>query len=179
MHAVVSLLDPEHYALLEQHWRELEAECGLSGVNFTPIPHFSYHIATQYDFKRLEPRLEELAAVTSAFTLQTAGLGVFSGESPVMYVPIIKTSVLAEFHRQLWEAVHPLSIGGSLHYAPEAWVPHITMAYGDVNRDKLSCAVRKLAFESFDWTILVDHLALVYQYSGQVGKIQYKIPFRG
>ncbi len=177
MHAVVSLLDPDHYALLEQYWRELEYECGLTGIYFTPIPHFSYHIGAEYDFKRLEPVLADLALEAEPFTVRTSGLGIFSGAVPVLYVPIIKSMELAQFHKKVWERVHPISIGASPHYSPEVWTPHITMAYGDVDRDKLACAVQRLAFQSFDWTIAVDHLALVYQYTGEVGKIQNKLPF--
>lgn len=177
MHAIVSLLDQDHSALLEQYWHELEYECGLTGIYITPIPHFSYHISAEYDFKRLEPILAELAANSEPFTIRTSGLGIFSGPIPVLYVTIIKSMELANFHRKVWEKVNPISIGASRHYAPEVWAPHITMAYGDVNREKLSCAVQKLAFESFDWNIAIDHLALVYQYSGEVGKIQNKLLF--
>ncbi len=178
MHAIVSLMDEHHYALIEDLWRELEHECGLTGIAFTPIPHFSWHISSEYDFKRLEPALEALAESATRFTVRTSGLGLFTGASPVIYIPVIKDLQLARFHQRVWDQVHPFAVGESSHYAPEVWIPHITIAHGDVDRPKLGCAMQKLAFQAIDWEIQVDHLAIVYQYSGQVGKIQNKFPFK-
>jgi len=55
MHGVVSLLDDEHYALVEHLWDEVETELGVRGLYKTPFPHFSYHVAEQYDLDLLEP----------------------------------------------------------------------------------------------------------------------------
>jgi 2'-5' RNA ligase len=178
MHAVVTMMDPLHYPLVEDLWRLLEAECGLTGIACTPIPHISWHIATEYDFKRLERVLDGVVEGAAPFTIRTAGLGMFTGSTPVVYIPVIKDMELARFHRLVWESSHPTAIGASSHYAPELWMPHITLAYGDVTASKLSCAVENLAFRSFEWEIRIDHLALVYQFSGQIGKIQNKFPFR-
>jgi hypothetical protein len=45
MHAIVSLLDNEHYQLVEDLWAELEREFSVQGVYITPYPHL-YHVAT-------------------------------------------------------------------------------------------------------------------------------------
>lgn len=179
MHAIVTLLNAENYAQMEALWRELEFECGLTGIAVTPIPHISWHIAAEYDFKRLENRIAELAEHSKPFTVRTRGLGLFTGVSPVVYIPVIKDVRLAEFHRMVWEASYPTAIGASPYYAPDAWMPHITLAHGDVDWPKLACAMEKLASQTFDWEVRLDNLALVYQYSGEVGKIQNKIPFEG
>jgi 2'-5' RNA ligase len=179
MYAIVSLLDDRHYPRLKELWRELEYDCSLTGITITPIPHFSWHIAAEYDFKRLEERLAEIAASAEPFRVHTGGLGLFTGESPVVYIPVVKDMILTRFHKRLWEGVHPTAIGATSHYSPDVWVPHITLAHGDVKPGKLGCAMEKLAFRSYDWQIRVDHLALVYQFSGQVGKIQSKFPFGG
>jgi 2'-5' RNA ligase len=177
MYAVVSLLDEQHYALTEALWRELESECGLTGIALRPLPHFSWHIAAEYDFKQLEAILARMAAGAAPFSVRTTGLGLFTGDAPVIYIQLIKEANLAGFHQALWEQVHPTAIGPSSHYAPEVWVPHITLAYGFENPGELNCAVEKLAFQPFNWEIRVDHLALVCQESGQVGKLQSKFLF--
>ena len=68
MRAIVSLLDKKHYRNLENLWRELEYECGLSGINLTPLPHFTWHLAAEYDFDRLGDKLPELVQSSSPFT---------------------------------------------------------------------------------------------------------------
>jgi hypothetical protein len=49
MEATVSLLDEEHYRLTVSLWSELESQFGLRGIHVTPFPHFSYHVAQEYD----------------------------------------------------------------------------------------------------------------------------------
>jgi 2'-5' RNA ligase len=179
MHAAVSLLDDPYYSLVVDLWRELELDCGLQGVNLTPLPHISWHIAAEYDFARLGLILQRLADQTRPFTVHTSGLGLFTGESPVIFIPVVKDSGLARFHQEVWESVQPVAVDGSSHYAPGVWVPHITLAHGDVDSPKLGCAIQKLAFRRFNWEIQIDHLALVYQLSGQVGELRNKFMFSG
>lgn len=179
MYAVVSLLDERHYSLIQALWRELEAECGLAGVILTPMPHFSWDIAAEYDLKRLEAALADATRDAPPLTVRTTGLGLFTGESPVIFIPVIKDAALASFHQCIWNEIQPAAIGASPHYAPEAWVPHITLAYGDVDPHKLGCAMEKLAFQPFNWEIQIDHIALVFQHSGQVGRLQSRFAFGG
>ncbi len=42
MHGIVSLLDDQHYQLVEDLWAELKQEFAVEGVYITPYPHFSY-----------------------------------------------------------------------------------------------------------------------------------------
>jgi len=179
MHAIVSLMDERHYTLMEDYWHKLETACGLAGVSQTPLPHFSWHIAAEYDFPRLEETLSEFSKELEPFIVRTAGLGLFTGDLPVIFVPLIKDLKLAGVHERLWVRSQPTAIGASSHYSPEVWMPHITLAHGDVSRDKLGCAMQDLAFQPFNWEVRVDHFALVYQFSGQTGKIQSKFPFSG
>ncbi|HEX9029692.1 MAG TPA: 2'-5' RNA ligase family protein [Anaerolineales bacterium] len=177
MYAIVSLLDEQHNNQMLELWQGLEAECGLAGVALTPLPHFSWHIAAEYDLKRLETALAVLAAGSQPFTVRTTGLGFFTGASPVVFIPVVKDRTISRYHQQVWDLVLPAAMGPSDHYAPEVWVPHITLAYGDVDAARLGCAMEKLAFQPFSWEIPVDHLALVYQLSGQVGRLQSSFPF--
>jgi 2'-5' RNA ligase len=179
MYAIVSLLDDAHYNLVLDLWRELEVDCGLSGVSLTPLPHLSWHIAADYQSEQLLESLQKLAGQTSPFIVNTSGIGIFTGESPVIFIPVVKESVLATFHRLVWESIQPAALDASSHYSPEAWVPHITLAHGDVDSPKLVCAMKKLAFRRFNWKIRIDHLALVYQLSGQVGELRDKLMFVG
>jgi 2'-5' RNA ligase len=179
MHGIVSLLDEPHYLQVQDLWRSLETECGLDEILLTPMPHFSWHLAANYDFASLEKILVEVVAETKPFTVYTSGLGVFSGPAPVVYISVVKPIALAEFHQRLWDRVNPVAREASPFYDPSAWVPHITLAYGDVSQPSLCCALEMLAFKEFRWEIRVDHLASVYQDVGEVGKLQNKFTFGG
>jgi len=170
MHGVVSLLDPTHHTKVEDIWSRLEAHCGLTGVRVTPIPHFSWQVTMDYDFDLLQSAMEKLASELVPFSVRTAGLGIFTGKSDiVLYIPLVKDEMLFKLHQIIWKAATPYTTQPIAYYAPDNWMPHITIGHGDVDENGLACATRLLARENFNWEILVDNLLLVYQNEGETG----------
>ncbi len=167
MNGVVSLLDPEHYALTEALWAELAGALGLRGVYATPYPHFSYHVAAGYDRARLQSALQQATAGAQAFMVTTAGLGVFTGPAPVLYLPVVRTPELSAFHARLWPALEAAATGSVPYYAPPNWVPHITLGFGDLTPATLAQALTLLGGRDFNWEIHVDNLAYVDDADGQ------------
>ncbi len=163
MEGIVSILDPLHYAQIERIWKELEIECGLCGIGITPIPHFSWQVAGNYDQQQLAPILRRMARSIKPFTVTISGLGIFSGENPVLYLALVKDELLLRLHKRIWERAKGTAEELSPFYAPQAWVPHITLAHGDINKENLACAIRLAGFQSFDWRIPIDNLALISQ----------------
>ncbi len=162
MHGVVSLLDDEHYTIVESLWDELETGLGVRGLYKTPFPHFSYHVAEQYDVDLLESVLRRLASHCATFRVRTAGLGVFSGVHPVLYVAVVRSPTLTALHQKLWQELAGASAGAVEYYHPERWMPHITLADGDVLKDHLSDVVRMLSARAFGWGFEVNNLSLIY-----------------
>jgi 2'-5' RNA ligase len=167
MNGIASLLDKPATARVERLWQDLETRCGLVGVKVTPFPHFSWQVTESYDLPHLETVLHALARHARPFTIHTAGLGLFTGENPIVYIFIVKDEPLMHFHKLLWEQMNGIAIRPALYYAPGQWVPHITLAYKDVNPANLDCAMQYLAFQSFDWEIQIDNLILVAQIDDQ------------
>ncbi|MCB9136195.1 MAG: 2'-5' RNA ligase family protein [Anaerolineales bacterium] len=167
MHGLVSLLDSEHYARVEELWAQLETHCGLKGVQGTPMPHFSWQVTMDYDFEGLTVALKKLATEIAPFTVRTAGLGIFTGKNDiVLYISLTKDENLLKLHQTIWQATLPYTLQPFAYYAPENWMPHITLGHGDVNEDSLACATRLLAREDFNWQIAIDNLLLVSQPAG-------------
>jgi 2'-5' RNA ligase len=179
MHGIVSLLDGSLSTRVQELWDSLEADCGLVGIKITPIPHFSWQIAADYDFPQVESALRSIAAEAKPFPMRCSGLGLFTGERPVLYIPVVRTEALSRFHRLIWERVGRLSKSPSPYYDPGAWMPHITLAHGDLDVDNLPCALRNLAGRAFDWEAIVDNLALVCQNQDQIGELHYRLDFGG
>jgi len=142
-------------------WSLLENHCGLSGIKFTPIPHFSYQGAEAYALEPVKATLHQIAADTAPFEVQICGLGIFTGDIPVLYLPIVKTQVLLSLHQRIWTAVLQFANELNQYYTPEHWVPHITLAHRDVTQDRLICAIEDLAFFPLNATVRVDQLALI------------------
>lgn len=142
-------------------WAELETEFGWRGVFVTPFPHFSYHVAQAYDGPRAAAALEAAAGRLAPFTITTAGLGVFTGPAPVLYVPIVRTAALSAVQAQIWAALEPLSTGAEPYYRPEQWLPHITLGIGDVTAEALGQALARLGPRRFQWTIPIREVSLL------------------
>ena len=172
MHGVVSLLDTVHKQRVESLWRELADECGLVGIRATPIPHFSWQIAEDYDLARLEEALEKIARSTKPFVVRTTGLILFTGEKPVIAISVVRDAILSQIHRMVWEQIESISDDPSRFYSPDYWIPHISLAHGDLLPDKLNCSMHRLAARSLNWEFTVDNIAFLYQPEGEVCTLQ-------
>lgn len=181
MHGIVSLLDEDHYRMVEDVWRGLEEALDLRGVYVTPFPHFSYHVADHYDVERLESTLREFAAKTAPFEVLTTGLGIFTeGIYPIVYVNVARSPALSAINAALWSEVEEASAGIVEYYHPQQWVPHITLAHGDMRQDKLADAIQVLSQWDFNWQITVDNVALLYdEGEGKQDQLQFRFDLTG
>lgn len=162
MHGIVTLLDYDHYQLVEDLWAELEREFSVQGVYVTPYPHFSYHVAQDYDVDKLEPVLQRITSNITMFKVRTSGLGVFTGVSPVLYIPVVRSLELTQLHEELWQEVATASSGVQQYYHPDQWMPHITIGFGDISKENLSHIIPFLAERDFNWEITINNVALIY-----------------
>ncbi len=177
MHGLVSLLPQPYYNQVITLWQELEENFHLKGIRVTPYPHFSWQIAQDYSFDHLEIILKEIAAQARPFSVRTTGIGIFTGPKPVIYIPVVKSQQLTAFHEQVWEKTLPASQGVSRYYAPQSWVPHISLAYDDVEKANAASIIEYLAFSAYNWEIEVNHIGLIYEPSGEIGKLKYQFQF--
>ena len=169
MHGIVSLLDDEHYARVESIWEQLERELGVSGIYSTPFPHFSYQVAEGYDTAAVEGVLQAIASRIAPFKIRTAGLGIFNVTHPVLYIPVVRSPVLSALHETLWTEIAKLATGAPEYYRPEMWMPHITLAHGDIDWDKLTDIVRALRENQFHWEATVNNLSVIYDTGTEQG----------
>ena len=177
MHGLVTLLEDQYYKAVEDIWHELRRDCGVFGIEVTPFPHFSWMIAEDYDQEAMQQALDSLAAEAKPFTIKTTGIALFTGEAPVVYIPLTRNAELSAFHAKVWERLFPHLTGASLLYHPNSWMPHISLAYTDVSPENLDCVMQKLAFKSFNWELSVDNFSFISEPDGDIGILQYQFPF--
>jgi len=179
MYGIVTLLDPATNVNMTSLWRELKLECGLDGSQGIPVPHFSWHIAAHYELDSLKEVIKTITKSAQPFMARTSGLGVFSGPSPVVYIALVKDEKLMRFHEILWQRTRHTGIDLSPLYAPEIWVPHITLAHSVLDGEALGCLMERLAFRPFKWVFPVDNLALIGQGENQQAESRFVYPFEG
>ncbi|MCJ7626742.1 MAG: 2'-5' RNA ligase family protein [Anaerolineaceae bacterium] len=179
MHGLVSLLPDQFYKRVVGLWSVLEVEFGLKGIQVTRFPHFSWQIGEDYPFQELKKGLDEITKMITPFMVRTTGLGLFTGETPVIYIPVVKTINLMGVHEKIWERFQTVGSGISEFYNPENWMPHISLAYHDVDKNTIGEVMRFLAFERYDWEMKVDNISFIFELDGDFGELKYKLSFTG
>ncbi len=170
MQSVVTLLGGRHREAVEELTAEIDSRFVRRGFCPTPYPHLSYHVAEGYDRGALRAALARVAAETPPLVVRTAGLGIFTGEAhPVIHLPVVRGPELSELQRKLWEAAGAACTGCNPHYEPGRWMPHITLAEGELLREHLPAIVGLLWRRDFSWEIELDGLALIYDDGARQG----------
>lgn len=178
MHGIVSLLDEEHDAEVKGLWREMAGEFGIGTLaDRLPYPHFSYQVVQDYDERRLVERLEVLTQQEEPFRVRAGGLGLFTGGHPVVYIPVVRTVALTALHERVWRACEGIGSGSQVYYGESQWMPHITLAEHDLERERLAALMAALYQRERVWDILVDNLAVIWD-TGAKHEVRYRFPFR-
>lgn len=159
--AVASVLPGDACKRVEELWSELDAELGLGGATISPLPHFSYQVARAYDLGVLQDVMASFARGARALRVQTAGLGIFTGAAPILYVPIVRSPELARFQVAVWSAASVAAERLDQHYHPASWVPHVSLAFGDTSPAKVAAAVELLSERDLAWDLELDNLAII------------------
>ncbi len=181
MHGVVSLLDGVHRQAIADLWDELEQACGIKRLReILPYPHVSYHVAEEYDFDRLDVALTRLAATSAPFVIQTTGVGIFTGASPVLYLAVVRNPELTRYQQTIWAALAEahVSVGEMDLYHPDRWVPHITLAQHDLDATTLPEAVRLLGGRALAWNVTMSDIAVVRHPEGERAEVWRRYPLQ-
>lgn len=161
MAASASVLDDEHSARVVALWDLLEDELGSKAVRISPLPHFSYQAARDFDLEVLTEVVEKVAAKARPLRVRTAGVGVFTGKSPVIYVPVVRSPELTRLQLALWSAGAMATENPQPEYHPASWIPHITLAQSDLGEELLPRALSLLNAQDLLWEFEIDNLAIV------------------
>jgi 2'-5' RNA ligase len=176
VNGIVSLLDDKHYELVENLWAELERKFGLKGIYITPFPHFSYQVAEHYEVELLESVLQRFALKSAKFRVKTTGLGIFTGVQPVLFIPVVRSPEITLFHQTLWLEISGAGSGIVAYYSAENWIPHITLAQGDIHPDNLPEIIRFLSKREFNWEITVNNLSFIHD-TGLQQELRFRFNF--
>ncbi len=163
---------------IHETWRELETKFGYSFVQNSLAPHFSWHVADGYPYQLTKSRLTGLADHTISFEARAVGIGLFPGEQPVIYIPVIVSAEL----RKLYELVYQIAVSVCenevVFYQPHRWMPHISLALNDTDISQSGKVVQFLMRKTNSFTFMVDNFGLFCPDEDGVNTI-CEIPFRG
>ncbi len=169
MLAIASLVSLNTGPRSKALWDSIEDRCSAFGYTRTRIPHFSWQVAKDYDLQSMLPTMEDLVSTWKEFSINTAGLGLFTGEYPVLYLPIIKTQNLLEKHKELWNLCSSFGTEISSMYEPENWLPHITLVHQGFSLDSVTCIIKDLYLQKISFEFLVKKIEIIFQENGNEG----------
>lgn len=162
MKALVTLLPDTLSATVEDIWLELKNDFGFESVLAAVYPHLTYCMAPD-ERGELGDELEKIVSRTRPFTVRTEYLGCFSDAHPVLFVGVVKTPELADFHRTLWNEFCAFQDERMSLYDPNHWIPHITLAFGeDLNYENIGPVIERLAFRNFKWEFSISNLTILH-----------------
>ncbi len=131
-------------------------------TNVIPTFHLSWQVAEVFDLPKIKQELAYISSEWDGFTIRTTGLGLFTGEKPVLYLPVMKNRGLLEKHEQIWAACNPYSSQHHALYSPESWQPHITILYENTSMDQLLSLIHKLLPMDLNLEFQILSLAVLY-----------------
>jgi 2'-5' RNA ligase len=85
---------------------------------------------------------------------------------------------LIAVHRRIWENMRDIASDPHPLYLPDVFVPHITLAAGDLTPEIAGLVLEELAFISFSWDLPVDHLALITQSDETSSEVKFRFTFQ-
>jgi len=177
MQAIATLLNRNADEKTTKMWQDLEKTCGLSGIKIPQDPHFSWFVAEKFDEPGLKNEFLDISLQLTEFEISANGIGLFTGEKPILYIPIVKTRKLLELHEEIWRLLSPLGVKLSAFYQPEHWIPHITITSDDASLANINCIIETILHLPLTMTIPVNNLALIYAEEKSAG-IKFVQEFR-
>jgi 2'-5' RNA ligase len=179
MYAIISEIDSKAGVIVKDLRGRMREACGLMAIYELPTPHLSWMVAEAFDVPLVEALIADIAESTDEFTTYVFGFGIFSGERPVFYLPLVKSQAMFALHSQIWRQTLSYSHRPNQYYSPSHWLPHITLAINDITQESLACALESVAFEPVEMRITVDNLIVVAQDDDPSSMALKKYHFKG
>ena len=165
MPVLATSLDEPAASRVREVWARLESELGLKGVQRVPFPHLTWLGCEMLDTPRLVEALGDFAHGTAPVPVRSASLGLFMKPAPVLHLAVVRSPALSALHRRLWDLVEAYAAEMHGLYRPELWVPHITLAQGDLSPDLIPRAMAYLMDLDFPLELNLRNLTL-FQWIG-------------
>lgn len=91
-------------------------------------PHITLCICDDADLGEMEACVRRLAEETPPMPIGLASIGVFPGDTNVVFLAPIVNEELLDMHQRLHSQVKSFSDSPWVLYTPARWVPHCTLA---------------------------------------------------
>jgi 2'-5' RNA ligase len=179
MLGVVSKIPEPVYSRVLKLWDSLEEEFGFSGIKVMPIPHFTWHVSTDYDISEVIHELILISRQAKPFEVETNGLSFFLNDLFVAYNGIGISPKLATMHKHMCSKINPYSYNRANYYFPENWIPHVTLVLENLIYTNQKQSLRRFLRKfDLDWKFTVNNFLLVNQVAKKKTVIEHEFKFK-
>lgn len=178
MYSIICDCDLNSQARIVTIRDDIKAQCPGGAFKTGLEPHISLQGADDYPIEQVELTLREVTEKSPPVKVYVGGLGIFTGDSPVVYLTIAKSRQLYEVHRAIWEELSGLGQRVNPLFSPTTWIPHISLFYGKkTDLPQLSCVIGELMEHDLNFEITIVQLSIVFDKAGELG-IRSSFSFR-
>jgi 2'-5' RNA ligase len=160
MQGIVALLEGEARKGVEALWARMEHDLGIPYAFPGAVPHVTFAVGEGVELVPATAALKRLAPGLEPFDAATHSLGVFGGPTPTLFIGVTRTRELSRFQETVLKAVDGLVRVPDYHYEPKHWVPHISVARGNVPPERLGEVLGWWTDHHLAWPIRVTNLAI-------------------
>lgn len=169
MQAIATLINANSDLTATTMWKALTSACSLSGIKIPQNPHFSWMVAERFEENPVREAFADFARKVESFEVHTTGLGIFTGEKPILYLPLVKTESLLKMHGELWRALFQTGTNQNTVYHPDQWIPHVTVISEEMPVQQFACVFESIVSLDLKLTICVNNLSLIYSNQEEAG----------
>jgi 2'-5' RNA ligase len=167
-YAVATLLGKETWqGILDQN--PATREMILAHRGKSDFIHFSWMVSQAINLETVSTSLQSIAETTLEFECMNGGLGVFSGEVPVVTFVLARNKKLANIHAKIWKSCVPNMDMVNKKYSPDAWIPHVTLLHYDLAPEDYCNFIEKSITTNIQFRIMVDNLAIIFKDGNKAG----------
>ncbi len=142
-------------------WRIFEMDHGSVGVQSFAHPNLTFGVGRCREPEVLARRLAELAGELRPFELRVSGVGFFSEPQRVAYLRVAVTRQLGRIHRSVDKVLEECCDEPAGIYRPARWIPHVTIAMGDLSQGAFETARSRFATYDREFVQAASRICLV------------------
>lgn len=170
MYAILSIVDSKTARIANEIRTAVSSTCKISSDIYGIEPHLSWQAAKDYPAGFVEEQLEKISKNLPPLELSIGGIGVFTGNRPVVYLSVTRSPAVEFYHNQIWGAVSGSGKEINQYFSPEHWIPHISLFY--IGKDEtmdLPCALAKLVRSEFQFQATINQISLAFDENDKFG----------
>ncbi|WP_159462141.1 2'-5' RNA ligase family protein [Halobacillus sp. Marseille-P3879] len=170
---LATLLSGQGKNMVYEFWNVFEKEYNSVGVQSFDYPNLGYQGGSCEDINLLKIDVEKVSENIHSFEVNIEGFGYFEEPSDVVYLKVKKNNKLTKLHSTLNNLLTRHCDTVFDLYKPNNWVPHITLAMGDISPDNLTLFRNRYQYMTPEFTQLITNISLVeFQDDGDVELIK-------